>query len=90
MKKYVEGYKARKPVIDGPKRPPPNWQEYDIGYSLTPDWIFTNRQEAEIECAVVQNLKPHVGPHYCNLAVEALLDGSYGIACEDHISPAVE
>lgn len=86
-KVYVLGYKTLdKDEIVPPKRPFDRVENVGVRFAAEPVWKFPDLATAKLECANLTQMVVHVGPHYCDLSVEALEGGEFAIVCLSHPS----
>jgi hypothetical protein len=55
-----------------------------VDYTPVPVWLLLNPQEAELHLRQLRLLRPHIGGHWCDLALEALPEGYFAIVCDTH------
>ena len=85
MKVYVRGYRPRdEDKIQPPKRSFERVENVEIDFSREPDWKIGFRELADTELRILSEMQVHVGPHYCQLAVEELAEGQFAIICPIH------
>jgi|ERR1700733_3786554 hypothetical protein len=84
-KAYVQGYSPiPEDKIEPPTRPFEPVENYVVGYCAEPEWTLPDRPSAEIECGILRRMGVHIGPHYCEFAVESLDNGEFAIVCLTH------
>lgn len=81
QKVYVRGYAPRDAAANE------KWPFVDnvvVEYSSEPEWKMGYDGLADTELRILKGMNVHVGQHYCDLTVEKLPDGQFGIICANH------
>jgi hypothetical protein len=85
MKVYVLGYRQKdKGKVEPPKRPFERIEDVEVQYCKEPEWKIAFRELAESELRILSEMHVHIGPHYCELAIEELPEGEFAIVCPAH------
>jgi len=83
MKAYVLGYGPKEK--DPEKVPPGATTENYVAYTHEPKWVMASARQAEDdEHVTLQNMRTHVGGHYCQFSVEEQPKGGFAIVCLSH------
>jgi hypothetical protein len=81
MKAYVRGYDTVDPAP--PPRPSMPVENVAVEYSETPEWRVSFFH-ADYELSALRGMSIHVGEHYCDFALEKLVEDEFAIVCESH------
>jgi len=89
MKIYVTGFKESAEYKEAVKSRKPVSAEdsHDISYNVEPYWTFPEKKLAESELRILQQIRIHMGNHYCQLEVEQVGEEKYAMFCNDHPEP---
>ena len=60
-----------------------------VHYGQTPRWEIDNEERAARELNLLKSMYPHVGDHYCELALEELENGRFTVVSSNHPEPQV-
>jgi hypothetical protein len=83
MKAYVTQYRSKRHDDQNEHHFGPTGN-VDVIFHRHPEWEIVSEEEAKTECRLLQNMRVHVGEHYCELSVEELPKGTFAIVCLSH------